>query len=80
MARVKPVLTGSMKTKSDSSSSDSLLLTSRKGGGGKLAVFLERNAFGPSRPRCSQTEEEPGPPLKEKETGRPAALVASSRV
>jgi len=35
---------------------------------------------GPSTPRWSQTEDEPGPPLKEKVSGRPAGSVTSSRV
>ena len=78
--RVKPVLTGSMKTKSATSSSDWPLLTRRKGGGGMAPSSLSSTRRGPSNPKCSQTDDDPGPPLNEKASGRPRALVCSRLV
>src|SRR5579883_237538 len=70
IARLYPVLTGSIKTRSVSSNSDHSLSTNRYGGGSAEPSSARRTRRGPSSPRCIQTEEEPGPPLKEKVTGR----------
>src|ERR1041385_3787477 len=69
-ARLKPVPTGSMKTRSVASSQGCSLSTSWYGDAGShpsSSIFTRR---GPSAPRCSQTDAEPGPPLKENIRGR----------
>src|SRR5690606_38020482 len=68
--RLKPVLIGSIKTRSDSSRMEYWLSVSLKGGLGISPSSVNTTRRGPSTPRCSQTDEEPGPPLKEKVTGR----------
>src|ERR1700690_3471531 len=68
--RLYPVLTGSIKTRSVCSSNVYSLSVSLKGGGGRLPSSCRTTRRGPSSPRCSHTEEEPGPPLKEKVMGR----------
>ena len=49
---------------------------------GDIKAFSEfiRTRFGPTAPRCSHTDEEPGPPLNENVSGRRARLPASSSV
>ena len=69
-ARLYPVLTGSMKTRSVWSSRVWGFSTNRPGGAGGLPWSSNHTRLGPKQPRCSQTEEEPGPPLKLKVTGR----------
>ena len=57
-----------MKTMSEMSSSEYSLSTSRNG----PVVTPSRTGArrGPSSPRCSQTDAEPGPPLNANVTGR----------
>ena len=77
-ARLNPVATGSMKTRSLPSRIEYGLSTRLKGGLGNVPSSFMLARRGPSAPRCSHTEEEPGPPLKQNVTGRVAALVSSS--
>jgi len=56
----KPVLTGSIKTKSVVSSSENSLSTSLYGGAEPSHLPPTAPRRGPNRPRCIQTEEEPG--------------------
>src|SRR5437773_8722729 len=65
-----PVCGGSMNTRSKCSNHDSWLSVTVYGGGGIVPSSRMATRFGPSAPRCSQIEEEPGPPLKTKHTGR----------
>src|SRR5262245_43794478 len=69
-ARLKPVDTGSMNTRSVMSSKDKSLSTSLAGGGGCVPSSCMNARFGPQAPRCSQTDDDPGPPLKQNVTGR----------
>jgi hypothetical protein len=59
-----------MKTRSEWSSRLSPLGTRSYGGGMGLSTSPDTTRFGPSSPRCSQTLDEPGPPLKANVTGR----------
>ena len=68
--RLKPVLTGSMKTRSVRSNSVFSLSTSRYGGGGASPSSARATHFGPKAPKCSHTDDEPGPPLNAKVIGR----------
>src|SRR5271157_5231139 len=68
--RLYPVLTGSMKTKSVSSSNEYSLSVNWNGGFGKLPSNSSITRLGPSNPICSQTDDEPGPPLNENVIGR----------
>lgn len=79
-AREKPVPMGSMKTRSVAGSQESGLATSLPGGGGGRGGALSpMTTFRrPTAPRCSQTEDEPGPPLKTKVIGRVAGSVLGS--
>src|SRR5271166_4597874 len=61
-----------MNTRSKCSNHDSWLSVTVYGGGGIVPSSRMTTRFGPSAPRCSQIEEEPGPPLKTKQTGRDA--------
>src|SRR5579875_2991975 len=69
-AREYPVPTGSMKTRSARSSQVASLSTNRKGGAGIVGPSGIATLRGPRAPRCSQTEDEPGPPLKLNTKGR----------
>jgi hypothetical protein len=77
-AREYPVDTGSMKTTSLCCSSVSALSTSAYGGGASSPASPETTRRGPSRPRCSQMLDDPGPPLNANVTGRSAASASSS--
>ena len=60
-----------MKTKSVLSSRLNSFGTNPPGGSGGVRPSAGRlTRFGPKAPRCSQTLLEPGPPLKQKVTGR----------
>src|SRR4030088_2736723 len=69
-AWLKPVPTGSMKTRSVLSSREPALSATLYGGGGVGSAFEVITRFGPNAPMCSQTDAEPGPPLYTKDTGR----------
>src|SRR5215470_5303345 len=77
---LKPVPTGSMKTRSERSSKQSGLSSSLYGAGGVIPAFTVATRRGPNEPMCSQTEEEPGPPLYKKEKGRVLGSFRSLRV
>ncbi len=79
-AREYPVPTGSMKTRSARSSQVASLSTSLKGGAGIVGSSGAATRRGPRAPICSQTDDEPGPPLKLNRSGRDSAGPASSRV
>ena len=68
-ARLYPVPTGSMNTRSVWSSQLSSLSTSWYGGAGMRPSSSIFTRLGPIAPRCSHTEEEPGPPLNENISG-----------
>src|SRR3990172_2352765 len=59
-----------MKTRSVSSSREYSLSVNLYGGGGSSPSPFINTRRGPKTPRCSQTEEEPGPPLNENVRGR----------
>jgi len=52
------------------------LSTRPNGGGGSVPSGFIFTRRGPSAPRCSQTDDEPGPPLKQNVTGRVAELFS----
>ena len=78
-ARVWPVDIGSMNTRSEAASRLSGLSTSRYGGGCGAVTSPRSTRRGPSRPMCSQIDEEPGPPLNTNVIGR-VVTSPSSRV
>ena len=78
-ARLYPVETGSINTRSVSSNQLESLSTSEYGAGGPSPRSVSFTRRGPSAPRCSHTDAAPGPPLKAKVTGR-AATSPPSRV
>src|SRR5258705_9655794 len=78
--RVKPVIIGSMKTISVLSSHELGLSTYLYGGGNVFPSSVIKTILGPRAPICNQTEEEPGPPLKEKRIGRLEGSVSPSFV
>ena len=59
-----------MNTRSKCSNHDSGLSVTVYGGGGIVPSSRITTRFGPSAPRCSQIDAEPGPPLNTKQTGR----------
>ena len=74
-----PVCGGSMNTRSKCSNHDSWLSVTVYGGGGIEPSSRMTTRFGPSAPRCSQIEAEPGPPLNTKHTGRVAGGAPSRK-
>ena len=50
------------------------------GGPGSASLWIHLGAFGPKAPRWIHSEAEPGPPLKQKVTGRVAGSLTPSRV
>jgi hypothetical protein len=74
----QPVCGGSMNTMSKCSNQLSGLSEIEYGPTGIEPSSGTTTRFGPSAPRCSQIEAEPGPPLKAKHTGRDAAAAPSS--
>ena len=78
--RLKPVPTGSMKTRSDASRSENSLGTRRPGGGEARPSASRSTRRGPSTPKCSHTELDPGPPLNENVMGRFAFSSTPSSV
>ncbi len=80
-ARLKPVLTGSMNTRSVTSRIEFSLSTTRPGGGPPFRPSASRATIrGPKAPMCTQSEAAPGPPLKLKVTGRVVGSFTPSRV
>ncbi len=71
MTRLKPVPTGSTKTRSVKASHDDSFSTSRAGIAGNVPSDGKSTRCGPTAPMCRYAEEAPGPPLKTKVTGRP---------
>src|SRR5262245_48638102 len=67
-----------MNTRSLCSSRVSVLSVSPYGGGVSSPTSPDTTRRGPSSPRCSQTLDDPGPPLKAKVTGRWVASASSS--
>src|SRR5437773_8602369 len=76
-ARLYPVPIGSRNTRSVWSSSVYWLSSKLYGGGGALPSGSRRTFLGPNAPRCSQTVDEPGPPLKTKVMGRVVGFAPS---
>src|SRR5687767_9246799 len=62
-----------MNTRSKCSNQVCGLSTTAYGGGGIVPSSLTATRFGPTAPRCSQTDDDPGPPLNTKHTGRGGA-------
>ena len=56
-----------------------LIVMTVHGGGGIVPSSAMTTRFGPTGPRCSQIEADPGPPLHTKHTGRPDAFASSRR-
>ena len=79
-AREKPVPTGSMNTRSDLSSQVASLSTRWNGGAGIVGSAGAGTRRGPRAPMCSQSDAEPGPPLKLNRSGRDSVAFTSSRV
>src|SRR6476646_5178859 len=65
-----PVCGGSTNTRSKCSNHDCGLSVTVYGGEGIVPSSLMMTLFGPSAPRWSHTDAEPGPPLKANKTGR----------
>jgi len=80
IGRLKPVETGSMKTRSVRSSHVDSLSAIWYGGAGASPSGVRLARLGPMAPMCSQIEAEPGPPLKQYVTGRLDRSVTSSSV
>ena len=78
IVRLKPVPTGSTKTRSVNASQVDSLSTSREGGGSSVPSGANRTRRGPSAPTWRKAEAAPGPPLKTKVTGRFAAVSTSA--
>ena len=68
--RLKPVPTGSTKTRSVKASHDSRSGTSRGGIVGSVPSAGNATRCGPTAPMCRYADEAPGPPLKTNVTGR----------
>ena len=74
----QPVCGGSMKTRSKCASQVSGLSLTAYGGAGIVPSLGTTTRLGPSAPRCSHTDDEPGPPLKAKHNGREPASAPDS--
>src|SRR5947207_13714059 len=68
-----------MKTRSKCSNHESGLSVTVYGGGGIVPSSRMTTRFGPRAPRCSQIDDEPGPPLNTKHTGRLAAALSARK-
>src|SRR5579859_2205482 len=79
-AVLKPVPTGSMKTRSERSSKHSGFSSSLYGAGGVMPAFTVATRRGPNEPMCNQSEDDPGPPLYKNEIGRVLGSFTSLRV
>jgi hypothetical protein len=64
-----------MKTRSLASSRLNSLSISKYGAAGVCESFAVTTRLGPNAPMCSQTEADPGPPLKRKVIGRGSSFV-----
>ena len=73
ITRLKPVPTGSTKTRSANASQDSSFCTSRGGISGSEPSAGNATRCGPTAPRCRNADDAPGPPLKTNITGRSAS-------
>ena len=75
-AREKPVPTGSINTKSETSSIDSAVSNIGYGAApGNCASLGTFTRLGPNAPICNHVEAEPGPPFHIKVTGRFLSLL-----
>ena len=72
--------TGSMNTRSALSSQVASLSTRRNGGAGIVGSAGVAPAAGRSAPMCSQSDAEPGPPLKLNKSGRASVAFTSASV
>src|SRR5574340_1429910 len=68
-----------MNTRSKCSNHDSWLSVTAYGGAGIVPSSRITTRFGPSAPRWSQIDDEPGPPLNTKHTGRVAASTSARK-
>src|SRR6188472_1078771 len=75
--RENPVETGSINTRSVLSSQVYSLFTTWYGGAGAVPSSFSKTRLGARPPICSQTVEEPGPPLKAKVIGLRAGSIPS---
>ena len=73
--RPKPVPGASMNTRSAASSRLYALSTSLYGAAGVCVSSAVTTRFGPNAPMCSQTVDEPGPPLNRNMIGREPGLA-----
>jgi len=69
-----------MNTRSLAPKIENSLSTNPNGGFGSVPSSFIFTRLGPSAPRCSHTDDEPGPPLKHIVTGLAALSVSPSRV
>src|SRR3954469_7163333 len=76
--RLKPVPTGSTKTRSVKPSHDSSLSTSRGGTLGSVPSLGTATRGGPTAPMCRKAEDAPGPPLKTNVTGRSRSALSAT--
>jgi hypothetical protein len=78
MILLKPVPTGSTKTRSENASQDSSFRTSRGGIGGSVPSAGKSTRCGPTAPTCRYADDAPGPPLNTNVTGRPRSLLSAT--
>src|SRR5208282_419395 len=78
-ARLKPVPTGSIKTRSLLSSRQFSLSVTEYGAGAVGSALAVTTRRGPKAPMCSQIDEDPGPPLYTKAIGRWLGSLTSLR-
>ena len=70
MMRLKPVPTGSTKTRSANASHEDSFWTSFGGNSGSVPSAGKSTRCGPTAPMCRNADDAPGPPLKTNATGR----------
>src|SRR3954468_21782948 len=78
MILLKPVPTGSTKTRSENASQDSSFWTSRGGIGGSVPSAGKSTRWGPTAPTCKYADDAPGPPLNTNVTGRSRARLSAT--
>src|SRR5690348_6177933 len=78
MIRLKPVPTGSTKTRSANASQDDSFWTSCGGSVGNVPSAGKETRWGPTAPMCRYAEDAPGPPLKTNATGLLGSLPSAT--
>ena len=84
MMRLKPVPTGSTKTRSANASHEDSFWTSCGGSVGSVPSDGKATRCGPTAPMCRYADDAPGPPLKTNATGRfrspPSATYETEKI